>query len=93
MIEGALARAIGALERSGIPYMLTGSFAGAFHGVATAEDVVLSKLEWARLGGSERQIDDAAGILRARSDLDREYIGRWVERLGLTKEWEAAGRR
>ena len=32
--------------------------------MATAEDTLVSKLEWARkAGGSERQLDDAAGIL------------------------------
>ena len=44
--------------------------------IATAEDVVLAKLEWAKLGESARQIEDAAGILRARSaELDAELPG------------------
>jgi hypothetical protein len=34
--------------------------------VASAEDVVVSKLEWAKLAQSRRQIEDAAAILRAR---------------------------
>jgi hypothetical protein len=34
--------------------------------VASAEDVVISKLEWARLAQSRRQIEDAAAILRMR---------------------------
>jgi hypothetical protein len=43
--------------------------------IATAEDVVLSKLEWAKLGASERQLEDVAGILRdPQTTLDREYI-------------------
>lgn len=61
--------------------------------IATAEDVVISKLEWAKLGGSQRQIEDAAGILRIRAgELDRGYIKNWVRELGLEKEWEAARR-
>jgi len=59
--------------------------------IATAEDVILSKLEWARLGSSLRQIEDAAGILEVRSArLDRSYIEEWVERLGLQEQWTAA---
>ncbi len=34
--------------------------------VASAEDVILAKLEWARMSDSERQIRDVAGILRTR---------------------------
>jgi hypothetical protein len=59
--------------------------------VATAEDIFLAKLEWAKLGGSQRQIEDAAGILRIRrEDLDRDYLRRWVEELDLTAQWEEA---
>jgi hypothetical protein len=59
--------------------------------VATAEDVIVAKLEWARLGGSLRQIEDVAGIVRVRrTDLDAAYIERWVSTLGLTAEWTAA---
>jgi hypothetical protein len=56
--------------------------------VASPEDVLLSKLESAREGGSERQISDAAGILRQQGvALDREYVSRWVEELALEAEW------
>ncbi len=174
-------RIVGALDRAGVPYMLTGSFASAYHGtpratqdidmiiapsadqlkalvgqlpegeyyvdlddalealslqtqlnvvdlatgwtidlimrkdrafsrtefdrrerielhglrlsVATAEDVIIAKLEWAKLGQSQRQIEDAAGILRIQADrLDRAYIARWVRNLDLGREWEDACR-
>ena len=176
-----LRRVLGVLERTGIPYMLTGSFASSYHGnpratqdidvvisatpdqlrslvqslprgeyyvdegaaleaqrlqgqfnvldlatgwkvdfiirkarpfsreefdrrsvveyegiplaMATPEDVLLAKLEWAKLGASERQIEDAAGILRIRqSVLDRGYLESWVRRLGLEEQWDAARR-
>jgi hypothetical protein len=62
--------------------------------IATAEDLVLAKLEWAKLGESARQIEDAAGILRARSpDLDLDYLERWVRELGIEREWATARRR
>lgn len=61
--------------------------------IATAEDVLLSKLEWAKLGQSQRQIEDAAGIIRIRAgELDRDYIANWVRHLHLEKEWEGACR-
>jgi hypothetical protein len=61
--------------------------------IATAEDIVISKLEWAKLGQSERQIEDVAGILRIRSgELDQRYIETWVLDLHLEGEWEAACR-
>lgn len=64
------------------------------HGVrvsaATAEDVLIAKLEWAKLGQSERQLEDVAGILRVQSTLDRPYIERWVCELQLESQWKTA---
>jgi hypothetical protein len=179
--EDVFARVIGALDRIGIPYMLTGSFASSYHGspratqdidivvapdadqirelvrilpdtqyyvseataldalerqgqfniidfatgwkvdliirksrpfsleeferrrfvetqgiqlaIATAEDVLIAKLEWSKLGESQRQLDDAAAILRVRAgELDLEYIKVWVRSLELGAQWEAACR-
>jgi hypothetical protein len=56
---------------------------------ASAEDTIIAKLEWAKVGGSERQLRDVIGILRVRGDsLDRGYIERWIEALGLGEQWE-----
>jgi hypothetical protein len=177
--EGAIRRALDALAAAGVPYMLTGSFASAFHGaprttqdvdiviaptsgslqklvtqfpeeeyyvsreaalqaygaeslfnvidlnsgwkidfiirksrpfsreeferrreadmlgtrlyIASAEDVILSKLEWAKMSSSERQINDVAGILRTQGDaLDLEYVERWIDALGLESHWTQA---
>ena len=55
--------------------------------VATAEDVVLAKLEWFRLGGevSERQWGDVVGILKVSAQtIDAAYLKRWASALGLT---------
>ncbi len=55
--------------------------------VATAEDVVLAKLEWFRRGGevSERQWGDVVGILRVSAQtIDVAYLKRWSTALGLT---------
>lgn len=58
--------------------------------VATLEDVILSKLEWAHLGGSRRQLEDVATLLRVRrGELDDAYVRRWVAELGVAAEWTA----
>ncbi len=64
---------------------------GATMAVATLEDLILAKLEWARAGRSERQIEDVAALIRARrGDLDQAYLDRWLAELGLSAEWSRA---
>ncbi|MGA8688207.1 MAG: DUF6036 family nucleotidyltransferase [Candidatus Sulfotelmatobacter sp.] len=59
--------------------------------VASAEDVVISKLEWAKLAQSARQIEDVAAILRMRWNLlDHTYLEKWIRGLGLATEWNDA---
>ena len=60
--------------------------------VASAEDVVLAKLEWFRLGGetSERQWWDVLGVLRVTPTLDRPYLERWADALGVASLLERA---
>jgi hypothetical protein len=61
--------------------------------IASAEDIVVSKLEWAKLGKSSRQIEDAAGILKVRGEeLDLPYIEKWVHELDLASQWNDARR-
>jgi hypothetical protein len=58
---------------------------------ATAEDVIVSKLEWAKMGASLRQIEDVVGVLKVQQNtLDFPYIEKWVSALGLTSEWASA---
>ena len=59
--------------------------------VASAEDVIISKLEWAKLGGSQRQIEDAAAIMRVQGEtLDNSYLKKWTAELELQPQWNAA---
>jgi hypothetical protein len=56
---------------------------------AAPEDVILKKLEYYRLGGSEKHLRDIVGVLRVRSDkIDRAYLADWIDRLGLSAEWQ-----
>ena len=63
--------------------------------VATAEDILLRKLEWYRAGGelSDRQWSDVLGIVRLREhDLDRAYLQQWATHLHvddlLARAWQ-----
>ena len=61
--------------------------------MASAEDVVIAKLQWSKLAQSQRQIEDVAGILRLRWEvLDRSYLERWISELDLKQEWSNAKR-
>jgi hypothetical protein len=62
--------------------LLKESIAPAY--VATAEDTLLSKLEWFRAGGevSENQWKDVVGILKVQADtLDVAYLNQWAREL------------
>lgn len=67
--------------------------AGQLHGralpVASAEDVILSKLEWNRISPSERQVRDALNVAVAQwPALDRAYLRKWAADLGVTEALE-----
>jgi hypothetical protein len=54
--------------------------------VATAEDIILAKLEWYKLGGaiSTNQWRDVVAMLKVQGDqLDGAYLDDWAVRLGL----------
>lgn len=52
--------------------------------ICSAEDLILLKL----IAGREKDLLDAKGVLRARSDrLDFAYLEPWVERLGCQQKW------
>ena len=54
--------------------------------VATAEDIVLAKLEWYRQGGevSDRQWRDILGVLKVQAGrLDSDYLQKWAAELNV----------
>ena len=67
-----------------------GEFEGIQLAVTSVEDVILSKLVWARLGESARQLSDVAELFRVRaSDLDMAYLEEWIDALGVRAGWQA----
>lgn len=66
-----------------------GDLFGVRVSVASPEDTVISKLEWAKQGGgNELQLRDASGILQLHGgSLDAGYMERWVAELGLQDVW------
>jgi hypothetical protein len=69
------------------------TFEGVPTSVISAEDLIVSKLEWARMGESERQIKDAATVLeKRRHKLDLSYLEKWINELGLISQWNEARR-
>jgi hypothetical protein len=52
--------------------------------IVSPEDLILSRLDWAKESRSQMQLDDVRNLLRSVQDLDTEYLNRWVDRLGLT---------
>jgi hypothetical protein len=57
--------------------------------LATPEDSILSKLEWAqKSGGSEKQLADVAGVVEIQGPrLDGAYVEHWAQELGLLDLW------
>lgn len=54
---------------------------------SSAEDIILSKLEWFKTGGevSERQWNDVIGVLKVQGDaLDMDYLNKWASDLNLS---------
>jgi len=55
-------------------------------GLITAEDTILLKLEWYRLGGeiSDRQWNDILGVMKTQRDrLDTAYLDHWAIEIGV----------
>jgi len=55
--------------------------------ITTAEDSVLHKLVWNKITPSDRQLGDAAGVVAVQGEkLDRAYLNKWAEVLGVAAE-------
>ena len=58
--------------------------------VATVEDTIIAKLEWAKaVGGSARQLEDVRELVASAAAPDRAYVESWIAELGLETLWSA----
>lgn len=54
--------------------------------IVSKEDLIISKLDWARDSHSELQLRDVRNLLE--SGFDREYLEHWTQKLGLHTLWQ-----
>ena len=55
---------------------------------SSAEDIIVQKMQWHKMGGGDRHLSDIGGVLKIRGDaVDRSYIAEQVKRLGLQDIW------
>jgi len=59
--------------------------------VVAPEDLILSKLEWAKDSKSEVQLRDVRNLLQSVKGLDRRYLARWAKQLGVGSLYRKAG--
>lgn len=60
-------------------------FFGRERWFASPEDIILTKLEWSKMGESEKQFTDAVNIAKVQKlHLDREYLKKWATELNVT---------
>jgi len=84
MVSGSVASTRHGQARA-TPNIEPATIEGVSLAVVSAEDSILSKLEWSPSGESERQLRDAASILAVQGDeLNWEYLERWALELGVT---------
>ena len=55
------------------------------------EDLILSKLEWAKDSRSEMQLADVRNLLKSVKPLNRRYMARWAKALGLESLYRQVG--
>ena len=56
--------------------------------VATAEDLILAKLEWSKTSSSSQQRRDIQGIIEIMGDsLDKVYLEKWANELEVLESW------
>ncbi|TKJ37173.1 MAG: hypothetical protein CEE38_09780 [Planctomycetes bacterium B3_Pla] len=56
----------------------------------TAEDLVISKLLWAKDSHSEIQLKDVANLIQTVDNLDLKYVDGWIRELGLEQIYSEA---
>lgn len=61
---------------------------------AAPEDVILKKLQFFQMGGSEKHLRDIASMLKVYgARLEHHYLDDWAERLNVPDEWQLVKKR
>ncbi len=60
--------------------------------IVAPEDLILSKLEWAKDSRSEIQVTDVRNLLSSVKKLNRRYLARWATQLGVESLYREARR-
>ena len=97
-IDDSMAWKIDFIMRKGTPFgceafrrRIPGDIEGIPVIISTVEDVIIAKLDWAKQGESQRQIEDVTGILKMKPEsIDLNYLGQWIKDLDLLSEWNKA---
>lgn len=62
--------------------------------IASAEDVMIAKMEWSKMSESSRQLDDVTAIIQVQGgNLDWSYLRKWTLSLQLGKQWQEVCKR
>jgi hypothetical protein len=70
------------------------SLLGVLTYIISAEDMIITKLEWFKRSKNTKHLDDAVGIIKVQSGrLNRKYIKQTVKKLGIKKYWDIAAER
>jgi len=59
--------------------------------ITSPEDLLLSKLYWAKESSSETQLRDVRNLLKTVPDMDMDYVEEWIKKLGLDQVFKEAG--
>jgi len=59
--------------------------------IVSPEDLIISKLFWAKDSLSELQIKDIKNLLVSITDLDEKYLNQWIQKLDLRIPYEKVG--
>ncbi len=58
---------------------------GTYIWIVSPEDLIISKLFWAKDSFSDLQIRDIENLLVSNKNIDKKYISDWVQKLGLNE--------
>lgn len=72
------------LNRNRFARRVTKKILGENVSFISPEDLILAKLRWQQISPSSKQLEDVESIFKISGDkLDREYLAKWVEKLGV----------